>query len=98
MHTIFFGRISGEAGDFQDYKAVFLHDYVVPLPSYAIGILDPAEFCSYSNLIPPGDYNGWLISELCRQNGFQLNTLALSLIELDELVSIRRGPGLSGRL
>ncbi len=85
MHTIFFGRISGNAGDFQDYKAAFLHDYVVPLPSYAIGELDPAAFCTYRNPIPPGDYNGSLISELCRQNGFQLTTLRLSLIELDAL-------------
>jgi hypothetical protein len=85
MHTIFFGRISGDVGDFKDYKAMFLHDYVVPLPSYAIGELNPAEFCSYRNELPPGDYNGWLISELCRQNGFQLPTLAQSLIELDRL-------------
>jgi hypothetical protein len=85
MHTIFFGRISGTAGNFQDYKAEFFHDFVVPLPSYAIGILDPAGFCSYRDQLPPGDYSGWLISELCRQNGFQLTDLALSLIELDNL-------------
>ncbi len=85
MHTIFFGRISGRAGDFQDYKAEFLHDFVVPIPSYAVGILDPAGFCSYRNQLPPGDYNGWLISELCRQNGFQLPDLARSLVALDEL-------------
>lgn len=84
MHTIFFGRISGTAGNFQDYKAAFFHDYVVPLPSYAIGILDPAGFCSYHDLAP-GDYGGWLIFELCQQNGFQLTDLALSLIELDNL-------------
>jgi len=85
MHTIFFGRISGKAGNFQDYKAEFFHDFVVPLPSYAIGILDDAGFCSYRDRLPPGDYDGWLISELCRQNGFQLTHLALSLIELDKL-------------
>jgi hypothetical protein len=85
MHTIFFGRISGKAGDFEDYKAGFLHDYVVPLPSYAIGELNPAEFSSYRNQLPPGDYSGWLISELCRQNGFQLATLTRSLTELDRL-------------
>jgi hypothetical protein len=85
MHTIFFGRISGNAGDFEDYKAEYLHDYVVPLPSYAIGELNPAEFCSYRNVLPPGDYGGWLISELCQQNGFQLKTLALSLTKLDGL-------------
>lgn len=87
MHTIFFGRISGKAGNFQDSYAEFFHDFVVPLPSYAIGIADPAGFCSYRNELPSGgDYPLWLISELCRQNGFQLKDVALSLIELDNLV------------
>lgn len=85
MHTIFFGRISGRAGDFQDYKAMWLHDYVVPIPSYALGFLDPAGFCSLRDEPPPGDYDGWLINELCRQSGFQLEDLAQSLIELDRL-------------
>jgi len=86
MHTIFFGRISGKAGNFQDYYAEFFHDFVVPLPSYAIGIIDPAGFCSYRNQAPSrGDYPLWLISELCKQNGFQLKHVALSLIELDKL-------------
>jgi len=84
MHTIFFGRLSGTAGNFQDYKAAFFHDYVVPVPSYAIGILDPVEFCSYHEMAP-GDYGGWLIYDLCQQNGFQLTDLTLSLIELDNL-------------
>jgi hypothetical protein len=84
MHTFFFGRLSGKAGDFEDYKAPFFHDYVVPIPSYATGILDPAGFCTYRELAP-GDYSGWLINELCRQNGFQLKDLALSLIELDKI-------------
>jgi hypothetical protein len=92
MHTIFFGRISGEAGNFQDYRAGFFHDFVVPLPSYAIGILDPAGFCSYGDQqLPPGDYGGTLISELCRQNGFQLTDLAPSLIELDRLYQSGEG-------
>jgi hypothetical protein len=85
MHTIFFGRISGTAGNFEDSKAAFMHDFVVPIPSYAIGILDPAGFCTYRNPLAPGDYGGWLISELCQQDGFQLKDLALSLIELDKL-------------
>ncbi len=85
MHTLFFGRISGKAGDFTAGTAYFLHDYVVPIPSYAIGILDAASFCSYRNMYPPGDYGGWLISELCLQNGFELPDLALSLVELDRL-------------
>ncbi len=85
LHTIFFGRISGQAGGFQDYRAEFFHDLVVPLPSFAIGILDPAEFCSYPYSLPPGDFGGRLISELCQQNGFDLADLAASLIELDRL-------------
>ena len=92
MHTIFFGRLSGKAGDFQDYYAEAFHDFVVPLPSYAIGIVDPAGFCSYRNDLPSrGDYPLWLISELCRQNGFQLKDVALSLIELDNLVQSGAG-------
>ena len=62
----------------------FFHDYVVNVPSYAIGILDPAEFCTYLGMAP-GDFGGWLVNELCRQNGFQLKDLALSLIELDKI-------------
>jgi hypothetical protein len=93
MHTIFFGRISGQAGDFRDVYAEFFHDYVVPLPSYAIGIVDPSEFCSFRNEIAPGggEYPLWLISELCRQNGFELKDVALSLIELDALVQSGAG-------
>ncbi len=85
MHTLFFGRISGTAGSFHDYKATHFHDYIVPLPSFAIGILDPATFCSLDTGLAPGDYGGALISELCRQNGFDLASLKLSLIELDDL-------------
>ena len=86
MHTIFFGRISGEAGNFHDYKMYFMHDYVVPIPSYAVGILDPAaihQLIGTSSL--SGDYGGWLIAELSTQNGFQLKDLAQSLIELDRI-------------
>ena len=85
MHTFFFGRISGKAGDFQDDRATFFHDFVVPVPAYAIGNLDPAQFCSYHQGPPPGDYNGWLIFELCQKNGFQLPYLSRSLAELDKL-------------
>jgi hypothetical protein len=85
MHTIFFGRISGKAGNFDAPNAYFFHDFVVEIPSYATGGLDPAGFCSRRYKIPPGDFDGWLINELCRQNGFTLPDLALSLIELDKL-------------
>jgi hypothetical protein len=85
MHTIFFGRLSGDAGIFEDYLSESIHDFVVPLPAYATGYFDPAEFCSYRDPLPPGDYGGWLISELCQQNGFQLPDLAQSLIALDNL-------------
>jgi hypothetical protein len=85
MHTLFFGRIVGKAGSFSDVKAFFLHDYVVPVPSFAVGILDPARFCTYRNDLAPGDYGGWLISELCTRNGFELADLARSLVALDDL-------------
>jgi hypothetical protein len=85
MHTIFFGRISGKAGNFEAPKAYYFHDFVVDIPSYAIGGLDPAGFCSRRYKLPPGDFGGWLINELCRQNGFTLPDLALSLIQLDKL-------------
>lgn len=91
MHTLFFGRLSGTAGNYSDSRAYFFHDFVVPLPSYAVGILDPAGFCSYRFELAPGDYGGWLISELCTQNGFQLADLARSLVALDDLY--RSGEG-----
>jgi hypothetical protein len=83
MHTIFFGRISGRAGEYANHKARSFHDFVNPIPSYAIGILDPAGFCSYHDPLAWGDFNGRLISELCRLNSFTLPDLALSLIQLD---------------
>jgi len=85
MHTIFFGRISGKAGNFEAPNAYYFHDFVVDIPSYAIGVLDPAGFCSRRYKLPPGDFGGWLINELCRQNGFTLPDLALSLIQLDKV-------------
>jgi hypothetical protein len=85
MHTIFFGRISGRAGNFEAPTAYYFHDFVLDIPAYAIGGLDPAGFCSRRFELPPGDFGGWLINELCRQNGFTLPDLALSLIQLDKL-------------
>jgi hypothetical protein len=85
MHTLFFGRITGDVGEVHESAAYFLHDYVVPIPSYAIDGLDKDEFCSWRDPYAPGDYGGWLISELCQRNGFQLQDLALSLNELDKL-------------
>jgi hypothetical protein len=85
MHTLFFGRISGKVGSFYDYKAEFFHDYVVPVPSYVVGFLPPASFCAQDTGLAPGDFGGGLITELCRQNGFNLDKLKLSLVELDNL-------------
>ncbi len=85
MHTLFFGRISGTAGSFYDYKAEFFHDYIVPVPSFTIGIMEPASFCTQDTGLAPGDYGGALITELCQQNGFDLTDLKNSLIELDNL-------------
>jgi hypothetical protein len=90
MHTFFFGRLSGKAGSFEDVKATFMHDFVVTIPSYALGIMDPAGFCSYDGPTP-GDYNGRLTNELCSQNGFQLKDLAPSLVELDTLYASGAG-------
>jgi hypothetical protein len=84
MHTMFFGRISTRTGDFQDDTTTFFHDFVNLIPSYAIGILDPAGFCTYRGMAP-GGHGGWLINELCRQNGFKLADLAPSLVELDKV-------------
>jgi hypothetical protein len=85
MHTMFFGRISSKAGKRYFTIAESMHDFVNPIPAYAIGGLDRAEFCSYRDPLPQGDFDGWLISELCRRNGFQLTDLAPSLIALDGL-------------
>lgn len=85
MHTLFFGRLSAKAGNFEDYKAAFFHDFVVPVPSFAIGLLDPAGFCSNQTNLAPGDYGGDLIVELCQRNGFKLTDLSASLINLDKL-------------
>ncbi len=92
MHTIYFGRLSGYAGGVREYKAEFMHDFVVPVPSFAAGLMDPAEFCTYGDLWPsPGDYGGKLITELCRQNGFEWQDLAPSLIALDDLYTSGAG-------
>ncbi len=85
MHTFFFGRLSGKAGNFNDGKTYFFHDYVVPLPDFATGAIDPATFCTYKNPNAPGDFDGWLIHELCTRNGFTLADLAPSLEALDAL-------------
>ena len=92
MHTFFFGRLSGKASNFEDYKAPYFHDFVNLIPAYAIEGLDPAVFCTYRDLAP-GDYGGWLINELCRQNGFQLQDLAPSLVELDKIYQSGGGQG-----
>jgi hypothetical protein len=86
MHTFFFGRLSGKFGNFEDNKTYHLHDYVVPVPSYAIGILNLSDFCTHKDQYAPGDYGGWLIHELCQRSGFQFSTLSASLVALDALV------------
>jgi hypothetical protein len=92
MHTIFFGRISANGKDFNDVKTYFFHDYVVSVPSFAVGVIDPAEFCNFKEPSPPGDFGGYLIHELCLQNGFKYTDLAPSLVALDAL--IQSGGGL----
>jgi hypothetical protein len=78
LHTFFFGRLPQEAGA--------LHDLVTPLAIHVTGE-DQAEaaFCAYHPVTPPGDFNGNLVWELCRQNGFNLQAFKTSLMELDAL-------------
>ena len=84
MHTLFFGRLSGMAGEVFVAHADWIHDYVNPLPAIATGDLDPADFCLRGS-IAPGDFEGRLVSELCERNGFVLEDLTRSLVELDAL-------------
>jgi hypothetical protein len=80
LHTIFFGRTTGNAGA--------MHDFVTPLAMVVGGLLHgDDELCAYHPESPPGDYGGYLIQQLCAQNGFRLEDLRLSLIELDSLYS-----------
>ena len=78
LHTIFYGRLP-------DTLAA-MHDFVTPVALYVTGTdSGPEAFCSYNPITPPGDYGGYLIWELCRRNGFTLETFRSSLIELDAL-------------
>lgn len=78
LHTIFYGRITRDAGA--------IHDFVTPLAMFYTGKLQGgAELCAYHPQTPPGDYGGYLIQQLCTQNGFRPEQLAPSLIALDEI-------------
>ena len=77
LHTIFFGRVADAAGA--------MHDFVTPISPYVTGTLADPDLCAYHPQSPPGDYGGWLIFELCRQNGFRIEKLAPVMVALDQL-------------
>jgi hypothetical protein len=77
LHTIFFGRVASEAGS--------MHDFVTPISPYVTDMLGTGDLCAYHPQSPPGDYGGWLIFELCRQNGFRIEKLAPAMVALDQL-------------
>jgi hypothetical protein len=78
LHTIFFGRTPRSAGA--------MHDFVTPIAQFAWMDWQGGEFfCAYHPESPPGDYGGYLLQELCQQNGFHWEQLSQSLIELDAL-------------
>lgn len=75
LHAIFPGRFPSDVDAF--------HDFVTPLAVY-IG-QGEMDLCGYHPETPPGDFGGNLILQLCQQNGFKLEDLAASLIEVDNL-------------
>ena len=84
FHAIFFGRLDSQAGA--------QHDFVTPLAMLIGGQLNgDAELCNYHPQTPPGDFGGYLIQQLCQQNGFTLEKMTASLVELDTLT--RSGGG-----
>ena len=78
LHLIFYGRIANEAGA--------MHDFVTPLGRYIGQDLDPREDpCVYHPQTPPGDYGGYLLFNLCKQNGFRIEKLKPMLAAVDQL-------------
>jgi hypothetical protein len=75
LHAIFPGRFPSDVDAF--------HDFVTPLAVY-IG-QGEMDLCGYHPETPPGDFGGYLIVQLCEQNGFQMEDLAASLIAVDNL-------------
>jgi hypothetical protein len=86
LHAVFIGRFPTEVEAF--------HDFVTPLAVY-IGQV-PEDLCGYHPETAPGDFGGYLILQLCRQNGFQMADLAASLIEVDRLVQADEGQAQTG--
>ncbi len=80
LHLIFVGRFPSEVEA--------MHDFVTPLALYIslIGQSDSEiEPCAYHPQTPPGDFGGYLLQDLCAQNGFRLENLAPAMIEQDRL-------------
>jgi hypothetical protein len=77
-HTLFFGRLPGSVDAF--------HDFVTPLALFVwMDWRGEDFFCGYHPPTPPGDFDGYLLWQLCQQNGFHTEQLAPALIELDAL-------------
>jgi hypothetical protein len=77
LHAIFFGRVPGEAGG--------MHDFVTPIALYVTETLPGRDLCTYHPTTPPGDYRGWLIYNLCEDDGFEIENLALVMRAVDRL-------------
>jgi hypothetical protein len=77
-HSIFYGRMPRLVSAF--------HDFVTPLGLYAWDKNPGGDYlCNYRPQTPPGDFDGFLILELCKQNGFRDDHVAPILTALDEL-------------
>jgi hypothetical protein len=77
MQTIFYGRV--------EHKAGAMSDFVTPIALYVTGTLGVPDLCTYHPATPPGDYGGWLIYNLCRDNDFRVDKFAPIMITLDRL-------------
>jgi hypothetical protein len=77
MRTMFFGRVENNAGA--------MNDFTTPFALLVTGTLGGTDICKYHPTTPPGDYGGYLIYNLCRDNDFRADKLAPALVALDRL-------------
>lgn len=80
LHLIFFGRLAKSVES--------IHDFVTPLAIY-ISFTGQSDYeidpCRYHPQSPPGDFGGYLLQNLCTQNGFRLDEFAPLMAGLDQL-------------
>jgi hypothetical protein len=76
-HTIFFGRVPKDAG--------LMHDFVTPIAMYVTNTLPGGDLCTYRPTIPPGDYGGRLIFNLCEDDRFEIEAMAPTMRAVDRL-------------